>query len=90
MPRGEFSKHQLGIIKRYYEHQPAIHLQKLGELVTELYLAEGKKRDRHWKSTETMLAKLKVPAKRIAHVLDQKDVTILAKLVQELQSATPK
>lgn len=87
MALDDFSKHQQGIIKRYYEHQPAIQLQKLSELVTELYLAEGKKRDRLWKTVESTLGKLKVPAKRIVHVMEQKDPTLLAKLVQELLAA---
>jgi hypothetical protein len=40
----DFSPHQQRIIKRYYENQDTIQLQRLGELVTDLYLAEGKKR----------------------------------------------
>ena len=45
-----YSKHQQGIIKRYYENFDQITLQKLSELVTELYLAEGKKRDKLWQT----------------------------------------
>ena len=90
MALDDFTKHQQGIIKRYYDNQSTILLQKLGELVTELYLAEGKKRDRLWGSAETMLRKLKVPDKRIGHVIQQKDISILAKLTQELQVAPNK
>jgi hypothetical protein len=58
-------------------------LQKLGELVTELYLADGKKRDRLWKSAANLMAKMEVPADRIGHIVENKDATLLAKLVQE-------
>ena len=38
-----YSKHQQSIIKRYYNNQDDIALQRAQELVTELYLTEGKK-----------------------------------------------
>ena len=46
---GDFSPHQQRIIKRYYENRDTIELQRLAELVTDLYLAEGKKRSAVWK-----------------------------------------
>lgn len=46
----EHSKYQQKIIKNYYENREAISLQRLSELVTELYLAEGKARQRQWKN----------------------------------------
>lgn len=86
MPLDDFTKHQQGIIKRYYANRPAIELQKLGEWVTELYLAEGKKRQRLWQSVKASLEKLEVPAGRIQHVLEQADPAVLATLVKELQA----
>lgn len=81
----DYSKHQQGIIKRYYSNSDTIQLQKLGEKVTELYLADGKKRDKLWASVEGILRKLEVPASRIEHVMNEKNVEMLARLVQELQ-----
>ena len=52
-----FSKHQQKIIKNYYDNRDAISLQRLSELVTELYLAEGKARERQWKYLDGVLAK---------------------------------
>ena len=46
MALGDFTRHQQGIIKRYYASSDSILLQKLGEQVTELYLAEGKKKEK--------------------------------------------
>ena len=49
------------IIRRYYQNQDQILLQRLGDLVTDLYLAEGKNRVRLWKRTVEILEKLKSP-----------------------------
>ena len=54
----ELSKHQQTIVKRYYENLDTALLQRLGEQVTDLYLAEGKKRERLWTSISSALAKL--------------------------------
>lgn len=79
-----FSAHQQKIIKRYYDNQDTILLQRLSELVTDLFLAEGKKRQQVWKRIATALEKLKVPADRIQHLQGKDDPKLLAKLVQEL------
>lgn len=81
-----FTKHQQGIIKRYYQNIDQITWQKLSELVGDLYLAEGKKRDKLWASAATYMEKLEVPKERIAHLTTKKDPTLLAKLVEELMS----
>ena len=81
-----FSKHQQGIIKRYYENKDTIQLQKLSELVTDLYLADGKKRERVWKSIVTSLQKLEFPKTRIDHLVAKDDPALVAKVVQELQA----
>ena len=82
-----FSRHQQGIIKRYYENFDGIQVQKLAETVTEIYLSEGKKLDRLWKSAEATMKKLGIPADRIGHVLAGRNPELLAKLVKELQSS---
>lgn len=38
----DYTPYQQKIIKRYYDNQDSIQLQRLSELVGELYLAEGK------------------------------------------------
>jgi hypothetical protein len=79
-----YSKLQQGIIKRYYENFDQITLQKLSELVGDLYLAAGKKREKLWTSAKVLMEKLEVPADRIEHILKQKDPVLLAGLVQEI------
>ncbi len=80
----EYSKYQQKVIKNYYDNQQTILLQKLGEHVTELYLSEGKSREKRWKSIIQSLEKLKVPASRIEHVRKADDPALLAKLLEEL------
>ncbi len=81
----DYTRYQQGIIKRYYSNRETIQLQKLGELVTELYLAEGKKRGRVWKSAAAAMQKLGVPQARIDHLVAQGKPELLANLVKELQ-----
>lgn len=87
MGMDNFSSHQQKIIKRYYSNIEAIQLQKLAETVTELYLAEGKKIEKLWKTAITAMQKLEVPQGRIDILVAKQDLAGLAKIVQELQSS---
>jgi hypothetical protein len=82
----ERSKYQDKIIKNYYANRDAIALQRLGELVTELYLAAGKGRERKWKNVVSALEKLKIPKARIEHLVKQDNPALVAKLVEELMA----
>ena len=80
------TKHQDKIIRNYYENRDAIAMQRLGELVSELYLAEGKARERQWKNVVLVLEKLKIPPARIEHLVEQDNPSLVAKLVEELMA----
>ena len=80
----EFSKHQQKIIRNYYDNQDTILLQKLGEHITELFLSEGKARERRWKKIVAALEKLKVPASRIEHLRKTDNPALVATLLEEL------
>lgn len=80
----DFSPHQQKIIKRYYRNFDAIKYQRLAELVTELYLAEGKSRERLWKQVAQALGALEFPASRVEHLLAKKDPALLAGVLKEL------
>ena len=71
----ERSRYQEGIIKRYYENRDAIMYQKLTELVTELYLSEGKKRASLW---------TRVPEPKIAQILEKDDPAFLARFLERM------
>ena len=82
----DYTRHQQGIIKRYYQNIDKVAWQRLSELVGELYLASGKKLEKLWASAVNFMKKLEVPQSRIDHILEKKDVESLAKLVKELMS----
>ncbi|HXG12643.1 MAG TPA: hypothetical protein VNK04_22995 [Gemmataceae bacterium] len=74
-----------GIIRRYYRNQDTIQRQRLAQLVSELYLSGGPKRQRLWKSAAAAMAKLGVPRSRIDHLLKQDNPALLAEVVKELE-----
>ena len=85
MAKQDFTPYQQKIIKRYYDNQDTIALQRLAELVGELYLATGKKRQRVWENLESAMRKLSVPQVRIDHLKKQDNPSLLADLVKELE-----
>lgn len=86
MPKGQhLTSYQQGIVKRYYEHRDTVSVQKLSELVSEIYLATGAKQaDKLWKSVEVALQKTPAEPARIAKLLATRDVKDLARIVAEL------
>jgi hypothetical protein len=80
----EYSKYQQKVIKRYYENRDAIALQRAQELVTELYLATGKKREKHWDSLALHLGKLGVKPDVIAHLRSENKPELVATLIKKL------
>jgi hypothetical protein len=82
----DYSKYQQKVIQRYYDHRDDIALQRVQELVTELYLAEGKKRAKHWESLALHLGKLGVKPDVIAHLRKQDKPELVASLVSKLMA----
>lgn len=83
-PFRDYTPHQQKIIKRYYNSGEQLGYQALAELVTEIYLAEGKKLDNLWKKVGAALEKVNLPASRIEHLLSRRDPKLLAEVVREL------
>jgi hypothetical protein len=86
MAKGQhLSAYQQGIVKRYYQNKDTLATQKLGELVSELYLCESpKKAEKIWKQVETALLNAGANKARVAKIMEDKDLTKLAALVNEL------
>ncbi|QEG37517.1 hypothetical protein [Bythopirellula goksoeyrii] len=82
----QYSKHQQKIIKNYYDNKDAISLQRLSELVTDLYLAEGKGRQTKWNQVVGVLEKLGLSAKRIEQLRKKDDPSMLVKVVEEIMA----
>jgi hypothetical protein len=84
MPLDDYTPYQQKIIKRYYGNQDTLQRQRLAELVSELYLAEGKKKEKAWASAAQAMQKLGVPQPRIDHLVKQRNPALIADLVKEL------
>ena len=84
MAKNDYSQYQKAVISGYYNNLDTIMLQKLGELVTELYLADTKaKQNRLWQRANKAMVKLKVQPAIIDHIMEKKDVQVLAKNLQD-------
>lgn len=89
MAKQAYSKHQQGIIRRYYDNLDTIALQRLGELVTELYLAQGSaKQAKLWERADKAMVQLKVKDTLRQHIMEQAQVEILARNVEDWIKAT--
>ncbi|MDR2643825.1 MAG: hypothetical protein LBC74_13665 [Planctomycetaceae bacterium] len=75
--------YQEKIIKRYYENRDDIMSDKLAMLVTDLYLAQGKKRQQLWKRIALALANLNVPQSQIEHLIATDNPALLAKYLEK-------
>ena len=78
------TSYQQKVIRRYYQNIDRLAEQRLGELVSDLYLAEGKKKDRLWQQAASALEKVGLPQARIDHILASRDPALLAGVVKEL------
>jgi hypothetical protein len=87
MAKNEYSDYQKKVISDYYSNLDTIMLQKISELVTELYLADtDTKKDRLWQRVQKAMAKMKIPPAIIEHIMQRRDPVILAKNLQDWQS----
>jgi len=86
MPKGQYlNPHQKGIVRRYYEHRNDLMIQKLGEIVSELYLCDDpKKTDRLWERAEKALLNAEAPKPQVEVLMKSRDLKSLARLVNEL------
>jgi hypothetical protein len=82
----DYTPHQKKIIDRYYKNFDAIKFQRLSDLVGELYLSEGKKRERNWTQVGQILRDLEFPESRIEHLLARRDPALLTPVLKELEN----
>jgi hypothetical protein len=84
MAQRDYSEHQQRIISKYYNKLDTIMLQKLGELVGELYLADtDAKRSRLWQRVHKAMLNLNIPEEIAEHIMAKKDVETLARNLQD-------
>jgi hypothetical protein len=81
----DFTPHQQKIIKRYYDNLDTLKSQRLAELVGELYLSTGKKRQKAWDAVVAAMQQLGIPQSRIDHLRKQDNPALIAEVVKELE-----
>ena len=91
MSAKEYSSYQRDVISRYYDNVEAITLGRLQELVGQLYLAESEaKQARLWERAQRAMVRLKIKPAIIEHIMNKKDVVVLAKNIEDwLDASTP-
>lgn len=89
MPRGQdLSNHQRKIVDRYYQNRDTIALAKLGEIVSELYLADSEAaKKRLWSRANKALANLvkeqAITQSQSDRIATTHDLNALAELVNK-------
>ena len=86
MAKGQFhTGYQKGIIKRYYENKDDINTQKLGEIVSDLYLeTNAAKQKRLWASAETALINLGANKEQVTKIVAERNLGALAKMAEKI------
>jgi hypothetical protein len=82
MAKRDLSRHQKKIVDRYYEHRDTIAVNKLGEIVSELYLTDSaKKQQQLWDRAATQLKHTDADEREVRRICEQRDLQALAQLV---------
>jgi hypothetical protein len=85
----EYSAYQRDVIARYYENLDTITLNSLQELVSQLYLADSKsKQNKLWERVHKAMIRLKVKPAIIEHIMNKRDVIVLAKNLEDWLNAS--
>ena len=80
-----FSKYQQKAIKNFYDNKDLRLVQKLGELVSNLYLeTNDKKKDTGWKKIKKMLTDLKVHPGEVEFLTKDKPLSLISKKLDEI------
>lgn len=86
--RPDLSHNQKRIVNRYYANKDAIVETRLGDVVSELYIAtaEGKQAPikRLWNSARAALKQKGVPEAQIDRIVEAQDLTALAALAGQV------
>ena len=80
-----YTEYQKKIIRNFYENKDIRLIQKLGELVSNLYLETSeKKRASGWSKIKKILVDLKVHPHEIEHLTRDKNIALISKKLSEM------
>ena len=86
MAKGQhLTSYQKGIVKRYYQNKDTLATQKLGEIISDLYLETvPQKQASLWKSAQAALLSAGANPVRVEKIVQEKNLKALADLAGEL------
>lgn len=86
MAKGQYlTRHQQGIVKRFYEHADTRVVVGLQELLSELFLAAGTpKAEALWTKAAALLQKANVKGPQVDKILGEKNLEALGRLIAEI------
>ena len=80
-----YTKYQQKAIRNFYENKDLRLVQKLGELVSNLYLETSEKKiETGWKKIKKMLTDLKVHPGEVEYLTKEKNLSAISKKLDEI------
>lgn len=80
-----YSEYQKKVIRNFYDNKDLRLVQKLGELVSNLYLETSeKKKETGWKKIKKMLTDLKVHPGEVEYLTKDKNLSTISKKLDEV------
>ena len=80
-----YTPYQQKVIRRFYENKDLRLIQKLGELVSNLYVETSeKKRESGWKRIKEILIDLKVHPHEVEFLTKDKNLAVISKKLAEV------
>ena len=80
-----YTPYQQKVIRNFYQNKNLRLIQKLGELVSNLYLETNeKKRESGWKKIREMLLDLEVHPHEVEYLTKDKNLTVISKKLAEM------
>ena len=80
-----YSQYQKKVIKNFYDNKDLRLVQKLGELVSNLYLETSeKKKETGWKMIKKMLTDLNVHPGEVEYLTKDKNLSTISKKLEEV------
>ena len=80
-----YTKYQQKAIRNFYDNKDLRLVQKLGELVSNLYLESSeKKKETGWKKIKKMLTDLKVHPGEVECLTKEKNLSVISKKLDEI------
>ncbi len=80
-----YTQYQKKVIKNFYDNKDIRLVQKLGELVSNLYLETNEKKiETGWKKIKKMLTDLNVHTGEVEYLTKDKNLSMISKKLDEL------